>query len=44
MTKVSVLFLLSVIFFCVHATKKAYFLQEDFIDKINEVATTWEVS
>ena len=36
--------LLSVIFVSVYLTEQAYFLQKDFIDNINEQATTWKVS
>jgi len=38
------LMLLSVIFVSVYVTEQAYFLQKDFIDNINEQATTWKVS
>ncbi|CAI6373149.1 unnamed protein product [Macrosiphum euphorbiae] len=37
-----VLMLLSVIFVSVYLTEQAYFLQKDFIDNINEQATTWK--
>nr|WMM65063.1 cathepsin B-16D1 [Myzus persicae] len=37
-----VFMLLSVIFVSVYATEQAYFLQEDFINNINEQATTWK--
>jgi len=36
--------LLSVIFINVYVTEQAYFLEEDYINKINEQATTWKVS
>lgn len=39
-----VLILLSVILFSVYMTEQAYFLEEDYINKINEQATTWKVS
>jgi len=38
-----VFMLLSVIFISVYVTEQAYFLQEDFINNINEQATTWKV-
>nr|BAH72931.1 ACYPI000018 [Acyrthosiphon pisum] len=37
-----VLMLLSVIFVSFYLTEQAYFLQKDFIDNINERATTWK--
>jgi len=39
-----VFILLSVIFISVYVTEQAYFLEEDYINKINEQATTWKVS
>lgn len=38
-----VLILLSVILFSVYMTEQAYFLEKDYIEKINEQATTWKV-
>jgi len=38
-----VLILLSVILFSVYMTEQAYFLEKDYINKINEEATTWKV-
>lgn len=39
-----VIVLLSVILFSVYVTEQAHFLQEDYIEKINEEATTWKVT
>lgn len=39
-----VLILLSVILFSVYMTEQAYFLEKDYINKINEKASTWTVS
>lgn len=33
-----------VILFSVYLTEQAYFLQKEYINKINEKATTWKVS
>lgn len=38
-----VLILGSVILISVYVTEQAYFLEKDFIDNINEQATTWKV-
>lgn len=42
-TMAKVLFLLLVTLLSVYMTEQAYFLQEDFIEKINEKVTTWKV-
>lgn len=39
-----VIILLSVILFSVYMTEQAHFLEKDYIDSINSVATTWKVS
>lgn len=38
-----VFILLSVILFSVCLTEQAYFLQNDYINKVNEEAETWKV-
>lgn len=35
--------LFSLILFSVYVTEQAYFLEENYINKINEQATTWKV-
>lgn len=39
-----VIFLIFVILFSVYLTEQTSFLSQDYIDEINNVATTWKVS
>jgi len=38
-----IIHLVSIILYSVYVTEQVYFLEKDFIDKINEKATTWKV-
>jgi len=39
-----VIILISVLFLYVYSSEQAYFLKQDYIDSINDVATTWKVN